>query len=135
MIRKANDKVRRLIEKREFFNSRRATPETLAFREEVLENKEELYLLPIKTGDKTWYFGGAGEHKIMFFKLESGIDATNVSVGKFWVLYNKLNPIVKDQIELAIDNLNGENDVLKEKTPTAEVFPETFTRASEIEIE
>ena len=140
------------IERIGFFNPKKADPETLRFRKDCQKHKDDLYLTPVKTGQKTWYFGGAGPHNLLFYKIESGLDVKNVSSGKFWVTYDNVNPIVRKTLEDEIAKLEGVDDFDIEKVPEksyqqiadeiaafenggaeAQPLPEDFIRASELD--
>ena len=124
-----------VVEKREYFNAKKADKKTLELRRKAIANKDDLFLLPIKTGKKTWYFGGAGKHKLMLYKIESGADVSDVSVGKFWVLWNNVNKIIRDKILTEIKRLNGEYDVSEEEEQPEEIIQEGepgFVKASEL---
>lgn len=110
------------MEKREFFNERKATPETLEFRKLVLENKEELIGTCIQTGDKNWYFMGAGDHKLMFGIFTTGADCTQASLGKNWVVWGKENPLIRKVLlsEIAKIEINGEVETTGDEVETYE---------------
>ena len=146
------------LEKRDYFNEKKATPETLEFRDLVLEYKEELRGTPIQTGDKTVYFGGAGDQKIMLHRFTSGTDVTRVAISKEWVVWGNENPLIRKILlsEIAKIELNGKSESIEEvsnyeeikkqiiqeyeqqkakasKTAQAEGLPAEFTKASDLE--
>ena len=147
--------IKKAIERIGFFNPKKADPETLQFRKDCQKYKDELYLTPVKTGEKTWYFGGAGPHNLLFYKIESGLDIKNVSSGKFWVTYSNINPVVRKTLEAEINEIKGDDfdiENVPEKTyeqiakeiaafekegtkvqPSQEEFPTEFIKASELE--
>ena len=144
--------VKEAIEYIGYFVFKQADEETLKFRKDVRENKDELFLTPIKTGDKTWYFGGAGKHNMLFYKLDSGLDTKRTSAGKYWVIYGNENPLVRKTLMGEIEKIKKENGddefEIPEKSfeqiqkevkefeakirPTQEEFPTEFIQASEL---
>lgn len=153
----SKEKALEKIEKREGFNPRRADPETLNFRDLVLEYKDELKGTPIQTGDKTVYFGGAGDQKIMLHRFNSGADVTQLSISREWVVYGNENPLIRKvllseiaKLEINKDeepNLEGlsyeeiKRQIIEEyeatkksasKTSQAEGLPAEFTKASDL---
>lgn len=91
------------------------------FKEKIRTNKHLILGLKIRTGQKVWEFAGAGDSNLMFRLSVSGLDVTQNSSGKFWVEYDKVNPIIKkalieeiDKIESIINRLNGTGEVSKD---------------------
>lgn len=82
----------------------------MRMKELILNNKALLRGLKIKIGEKTFYFDGAGDIKVLLLTKISGADTRNVSTCKLWVRYENLNP----KIEKAIIKKLTEEGVLVE---------------------
>lgn len=139
------------LDKREFFNEKKASPETLEFRRQVLKNKEELRGTPIPVGEKTLYFGGAGDHKILLHRFNLGADTTKLSISSEWIVWGNENKLIRKILLSEIDkikknsfgDLNYEElkkQIIQEyeeekrtsQTQQAEGLPSEFTKASEL---
>lgn len=101
------------------------------FKEKIRTNKHLILGLKIKTGQKVWEFAGAGDSNLMFRLSVSGLDVTQNSSGKFWVEYEKVNPVIKktlieeiDKIESIIDRLNGTGEVSKDDVSLKKTYQE-----------
>lgn len=105
------------IEKRDYFNKRTATPETLEFRKKLQQYRDELKGTPIQTGDKTVYFGGAGEHKILLHRFNSGADTTQLGVSKEWVVYGNENPLIRKVLLSEIAKLEISEEETADEDP------------------
>jgi len=98
------------LEKYEEFDESSASQEVLQFRKLVrrYSNRLKKEHLPIKLGKRTLYFAGAGQHKLMLQEITSGIDTiSGATVDKKWVLWDRINPVIKDQIMKRISELQG----------------------------
>lgn len=129
-----------ITEKFDFENS---DLETRKFRKLVQKYKEDLKWTPIKIGNKTIYFEGAGYHKIVYRIPILGPDVTKFCFPKGWVVYGKENPEIRRVLLEEIAKIKGsQQNVFKEyqKTkesqtksrPAQEEYTENFIRASDL---
>lgn len=133
-------------EMNERFDISTADIETRKFRKLCMIYKEELEGLPMKCGNKTLYFDGAGKHKIMYRIAILGPDVEKYALPKGWVVYGKENRLMRKAIleEIAkIKEAKGvKENVFKEsyqKTkneaegrPSQEGYSEDFIKASDL---
>ena len=70
----------------------------MRIKELILNNKALLRGLKIKIGEKTFYFDGAGDMKVLLLTKISGPDTRNISTCKLWVRYENLNPKIEKTI-------------------------------------
>lgn len=131
--------------KRDYYDPLEASLETQKFRQLCLSYRDYLKGLAIEVGKNTFYFDGAGDHKIMFRVFLGGIDSTQYSLGKFWVVYGKEPKYIRQAILKDIAKLKkGEENVFKESfnkikqetesRPEEKTvpYPEDFIKASDL---
>ena len=82
----------------------------MRMKELILKNKTILRGLKIRIGEKTFYFDGAGDMKVLLLTKISGPDTRSISTCKLWVRYENLNP----KIEKAVIKKLTEEGVLVE---------------------
>ena len=117
--------VKQQFEKFERFDARKADQDTLAFRRITCQYKDELYLMPIKVGNKTVYFLGAGKDKLMTGQLVFGEDMTGPTTKKGWIVWGNENPIIRKTILEKIAELNGDSEVCEN------VYKKTYRHVQE----
>ena len=110
------EEVMSKIRKQEKFDPSTATPETLEFRRKCRKFKKQLMGTGIRTGNKMFYFGGAGPDSILLHFFISGADITQASGGKLWVIWGKENPLIRKILLSEIEKIKmyGRNEVLND---------------------
>lgn len=126
----------------EKFDFENADLETRKFRKLVQKYKEDLKWTPIKIGNKTVYFEGAGYHKIVYRIPILGPDVTKFCFPKGWVVYGKENPemrrvLLKEIVKIKGDKENVFKEYQKTKNeaegrPSQEGYTEDFIKASDL---
>lgn len=134
-------------QKREFFDITKADIETRKFRKLCMIYKKDLKGLAFEIGPNTFYFDGAGDHKICLRPFIAGADKTQYSLAKLWVVYGNepeciRQAILKDIVKIKEEKKNAQKAIKEnyEKvkreaeggSPQEETYPEGFIRASDL---